>query len=94
MHNTWRRRSFPAFSAGSPRDPLPMMRRRFALCVTGLLAATVLATVQAQSPHTSSAAIDTPTRRFELTVDSIMRGPAIVGYPPSGRRWGRWPGRG
>jgi dipeptidyl aminopeptidase/acylaminoacyl peptidase len=24
---------------------------------------------------------------FELTVDSIMRGPKLVGYPPSGPRW-------
>jgi dipeptidyl aminopeptidase/acylaminoacyl peptidase len=27
------------------------------------------------------------TARFELTVDSIMRGPALVGYPPTGLRW-------
>ncbi len=26
-------------------------------------------------------------RPFELTVDSIMRGPDLVGYPPSGLRW-------
>ena len=25
--------------------------------------------------------------RFELTVDSIMRGPALVGYPPTSLRW-------
>ena len=25
--------------------------------------------------------------RFALTVDSIMRGPALVGYPPSDLRW-------
>src|SRR5215510_4946759 len=24
---------------------------------------------------------------FELTVDSIMRGPDLVGYPPTGLRW-------
>src|SRR4051794_38761864 len=24
---------------------------------------------------------------FELTVDSIMRGPKLVGYPPSALRW-------
>src|SRR2546427_1729865 len=29
-----------------------------------------------------------PTKAgFELTVDSIMRGPKLVGYPPSGLRW-------
>ncbi len=27
------------------------------------------------------------SRTFPLTVDSIMRGPALVGYPPSGLRW-------
>jgi dipeptidyl aminopeptidase/acylaminoacyl peptidase len=26
-------------------------------------------------------------RRFELSVDSIMRGPGLVGYPPTGLRW-------
>src|SRR5512134_3892384 len=25
--------------------------------------------------------------RLELTVDSIMRGPSLVGYPPTGLRW-------
>ena len=24
---------------------------------------------------------------FELTVDRIMRGPKLVGYPPTGLRW-------
>jgi dipeptidyl aminopeptidase/acylaminoacyl peptidase len=28
-----------------------------------------------------------PTKKFELTIDSIMRGPALVGYPPEGVRW-------
>ena len=28
-----------------------------------------------------------PTPKLELTVDSIMRGPKLVGYPPSGLRW-------
>ncbi len=27
------------------------------------------------------------TGKFELTVDSIMRGPDLVGYPPTGLRW-------
>lgn len=26
-------------------------------------------------------------RPFDLSIDSIMRGPALVGYPPSGLRW-------
>src|SRR5205823_3680133 len=29
----------------------------------------------------------TATKPFELTVDSIMRGPRLVGYPPSGIYW-------
>ena len=29
----------------------------------------------------------TATKPFELTVDSIMRGPRLVGYPPSGVYW-------
>src|SRR5436309_1960880 len=32
-------------------------------------------------------AIATTKPGFELTVDSIMRGPKLVGYPPSGLRW-------
>ena len=28
-----------------------------------------------------------PVPRFELTIDSIMRGPKLVGYPPSSLRW-------
>src|ERR1041385_1506230 len=29
----------------------------------------------------------TPAKPFELTVDSIMRGPRLVGYPPGGVYW-------
>jgi dipeptidyl aminopeptidase/acylaminoacyl peptidase len=28
-----------------------------------------------------------PATRFALSVNSIMRGPALVGYPPSDLRW-------
>jgi dipeptidyl aminopeptidase/acylaminoacyl peptidase len=35
------------------------------------------------SAHPSTA----PGKPFELTVDSIMRGPKLVGYPPTGLRW-------
>jgi dipeptidyl aminopeptidase/acylaminoacyl peptidase len=35
----------------------------------------------AQKPSTP------PTRPFQLTVDSIMRGPRLVGYPPTGVYW-------
>ncbi len=35
----------------------------------------------------SRPAANDPNARFELTVDSIMRGPDLVGYPPTGLRW-------
>ena len=37
--------------------------------------------VSAQTPAPA------PVNKFQLTVDSIMRGPALVGYPPSDLRW-------
>src|SRR5256885_108947 len=59
------------------------MKRRFrntgfALCTIALLSAQL---TFAQKQATSV------TRPFDLTVDSIMRGPRLVGYPPSGVYW-------
>src|SRR5204862_1898325 len=34
-----------------------------------------------------TAAQNSTTKPFELTVDSIMRGPRLVGYPPTGVYW-------
>jgi dipeptidyl aminopeptidase/acylaminoacyl peptidase len=49
-----------------------------ALCVLSFLAQLTFAqNRQAQSP----------AKQFELTVDSIMRGPRLVGYPPTGVYW-------
>ena len=45
-------------------------------------AATALAFVTLTTPTAQL-----QTRTFPLTVDSIMRGPALVGYPPTGLRW-------
>src|SRR6266853_6224880 len=50
----------------------------FILCVMSLLAPQFLF---AQKPPTPS------PKPFELTVDSIMRGPRLVGYPPTGVYW-------
>src|SRR5437667_11614637 len=50
----------------------------FILCVLSLLAPQLLF---AQKP---AAPLPKP---FELTVDSIMRGPRLVGYPPTGVYW-------
>ncbi|MGH9202438.1 MAG: TolB family protein, partial [Vicinamibacterales bacterium] len=53
------------------------MRKHLITLAVGLSG--VVVTVIAQSAP--------PATRFSLTVDSIMRGPALVGYPPSGLRW-------
>ena len=53
------------------------------LCVVALLIPQ--AAVLAQQPQQPAR----PSRRFELTVDNIMRGPALVGYAPAQVRWSR-----
>src|SRR3954462_11396283 len=49
-----------------------------ALCAVSILLPQV---VLAQKPTATAA------KPFELTVDSIMRGPRLVGYPPSNIYW-------
>ena len=49
------------------------------LCVVGVMA-------QAQSPNTQAPS-PKPQAPFDLTVDSIMRGPELVGNPPNNLRW-------
>ena len=44
-----------------------------------------------QQARTQAAA--TPAKAFELTVDSIMRGPDLVGHPPTGVYWSQDSGR-
>src|SRR5262245_5688725 len=46
-------------------------------CALALVACTLT------TAHPSTA----PAKPFELTVDSIMRGPKLVGYPQTGLRW-------
>ena len=41
------------------------------------------------NPIDALAQASQPAKRFELTVDSIMRGPDLVGYEPDGVRWSR-----
>src|ERR1700709_1230816 len=53
-------------------------------CVASV--ALVMAAAPRPGPPAPAKASRTPGG-FELTVDSIMRGPALVGYPPSGLRW-------
>ena len=42
---------------------------------------------QQQQPPQPPAQAQAAPRPFELTVDSIMRGPDLVGYPPTGVYW-------
>lgn len=51
---------------------------RTLLVVTGLVLCGVAIAADQQAA---------PAAKFELTVDSIMRGPKLVGYPPSNLRW-------
>lgn len=39
------------------------------------------------NPIAVSAQQAAPVKKFDLTIDSIMRGPALVGYEPTGVRW-------
>ena len=64
--------------------------------IPGLFAVAVLVALLAGRPSAAPAgfggqpAAPRPAEapaRFALTVESIMRGPALVGYPPSGLRW-------
>ncbi len=53
----------------------------------GTLLLVSLTTLSAQSPTPGSLKNADPPTRVEMTVDSIMRGPDLVGYPPSALRW-------
>src|ERR1700755_549186 len=48
-----------------------------------LVAATLVAGAPALLAQAPAAKLD----KLQLTVDSIMRGPDLVGYPPTGLRW-------
>jgi hypothetical protein len=41
----------------------------------------------AQKPATAQATSPTGAKKFELTIDNIMRGPGLVGYEPRAVRW-------
>jgi dipeptidyl aminopeptidase/acylaminoacyl peptidase len=50
---------------------------------------TLAATILLVSLCAQQSAAQSATPAFELTVDSIMRGPRLVGYPPTGVYWSR-----
>ena len=64
--------------------------RRFCVVVTAAILAAAGSSVGAQRAEQSPRAERLPRAagpRLELTVDSIMRGPKLVGWPPSALRW-------
>ncbi len=61
-----------------------MRRHTFALAVALVTGSFATASGQKSSPGNQDSS---SAGRFELTVDSIMRGPDLVGYPPTGLRW-------
>jgi dipeptidyl aminopeptidase/acylaminoacyl peptidase len=52
-----------------------------------------LSTLAQQPPQSSQPQQQSSSKRFELTVDSIMRGPDLVGYAPTEVRWSQDGGR-
>ncbi|HTV02617.1 MAG TPA: prolyl oligopeptidase family serine peptidase, partial [Luteitalea sp.] len=72
---------------------MPVAVRRVATATLSL-AVTVITPLVAQTstpaapaPAPAASAPATAAGRFTLSVDGIMRGPDLVGYPPSGLRW-------
>ena len=71
----------------SPKSPEPNMKTnhlRYAAVVICLLSLFAPQLIPAQNRPAQSSP---PPRKFELTVDSIMRGPRLVGYPPERVYW-------
>src|SRR5688500_18036939 len=60
------------------------MNRFSAGMAAAFLAALTISSPSAQSPAPASTKAPPSV---EMTIDSIMRGPDLVGYPPSGLRW-------
>jgi dipeptidyl aminopeptidase/acylaminoacyl peptidase len=56
------------------------------LAAIGVAVATGAAALAGQAPMPAATAAAT-AQKFTLTVDNIMRGPDLVGYPPTGLRW-------
>src|ERR1700704_902777 len=54
---------------------------------SGLAALALTATTTHLSGSAAAPKAAKPAGGFDLTVESIMRGPKLVGYPPTGLRW-------
>ena len=64
-----------------------MRRLTFRRAAASCAAAAALLFQQAAARQRPPAPQPQPAKPFELTVDSIMRGPDLVGYPPTGVYW-------
>src|SRR5436190_19341846 len=60
------------------------MKTRFSRLIVAFLCAVSIHPPQVTSAQKLSTP---PVKPFDLTVDSIMRGPRLVGYPPTGVYW-------
>lgn len=65
------------YTTGFPQDQVPPMRRLALVLALALMAPAPPGMVRAKSGPAP----------FSLTVDSIMRGADLVGYPPTNLRW-------
>ncbi len=63
------------------------MRRLSAVLAFALLTGPAAIVVPAQNAAVANRQEGKPTGRFDLTVDSIMRGPKLVGWPQTSLRW-------
>ena len=63
------------------------MRRFRSILAAAALTAFSFSNPSAQTPAAAKPARIASTAKVEMTVDSIMRGPDLVGYPPSNLRW-------
>src|SRR5215471_18554793 len=61
------------------------MRRNLSRLIAIVLCCSSLLWLQSTTAQQTKSS--TTPKPFELTVDSIMRGPRLVGYPPSGVYW-------
>src|SRR5215813_3358541 len=65
-----------------------LCRRQGVLALsTALIACQVLPVLAGQGRPGATASAAPDDKKFELTIDNMMRGSGLVGYEPSGLRW-------
>src|SRR5260221_7911731 len=69
-------------------DPMHISASRLTCGLAALVLAATSAHLAGTSPAIGAGAPQSAKpAAFDLTVDSVMRGPKLVGYPPTGLRW-------